>query len=56
MNHRHSFTTEVEENIATGELMITIPEEIINSMDWYEGSELEWVLDNGEVFLRDPES
>ena len=56
MNHRNSFIAEVEENIASGDLMITIPEEIINSMDWYEGTELEWVLDNGEVFLREHES
>lgn len=56
MKQNASYLVELEENIATGDLMIPIPEAILNSMGWYEGTELEWVLDNGELLLREVES
>lgn len=56
MKQSASYSVELEENIATGDLMVSIPEAILNSMGWYEGTELEWVLDNNELLLREVES
>jgi len=53
MKHNESYVVELEENVSTGELMITVPESILNSMGWYEGTELEWVLDNNELLLKE---
>ena len=44
---------ELTEDVATGELILIIPEMILNEMGWYEGSELEWTLEGNELFLRD---
>lgn len=51
-NFSKKFST-VEVDPITGEYYITIPEWIINEMGWYEGTELEWVVDCGELVLRE---
>lgn len=53
MKHNESYVVELEENISTGELMVGVPEAILNSMGWYEGTQLEWVLENDELLLKE---
>ncbi len=53
MKHNESYIVELEENISTGELMVSVPEAILNSMGWYEGTQLEWVLENDELLLKE---
>jgi hypothetical protein len=53
MNMDKSFIVSLEENVTTGDLIIPIPQEILSEMDWYEGQELEWVIDGDELILRE---
>ncbi len=53
MKNNYSYIGELEENISTGELMVSVPEAILNSMGWYEGTQLEWVLENDELLLKE---
>jgi len=53
MNRQKRHIVELKEDVATGELVLEIPESIISEMGWYEGTELEWTLEGNEVFLRD---
>jgi len=38
---------------ATDEYYVTIPEWIINDFGWYEGTEVEWVIDGDELLLKE---
>jgi len=38
---------------ATDEYYVTIPEWIINDLGWYEGTEVEWVIDGDELLLKE---
>jgi hypothetical protein len=51
MEREKYYITEVTEDLATGELLVKIPEQIINEMDWYEGVELEWTIDGDGALL-----
>lgn len=53
MKHSTSFVVEVQEDIASGELFIPIPEYILNQKGWYEGMELEWNIDGDELILTE---
>ena len=53
MNKDRRFVVEVEESITSGDLIVQIPPEILNEYCWYEGTELEWVLEGGEIILRE---
>ena len=53
MNRQKRHIVELKEDVATGELVLDVPETILNEMGWYEGMELEWILEGNEVFLRD---
>ena len=53
MKHNESYIVELEENISTGELIVSVPEAILSSMGWYEGTDLEWVLENDELLLKE---
>lgn len=53
MNTSTTFTTSIEEDVVTGELVLSIPEQIIKEMGWYEGSELDWSIEGNEIILRD---
>jgi len=53
MNRDRQFIVELQEDIASGELILTVPEAILNDMGWYEGTELEWIPDGDEIILRD---
>ena len=51
-NPDKNFTT-VEVDPASYEYYVKIPEWIINEMEWYEGTEIKWIVDGDEVFLRE---
>ena len=55
MEREQYYVSEIIEDLATGELLVKIPEQILNDMDWYEGTELEWFLDDDCTLLREHE-
>ena len=56
MERKNHYISEVFEDLVTGELLVTIPEQILNDMDWYEGTEIEWTLDGGSAVLTEHET
>ena len=48
--------TSIEVDTVTGEYYTIIPEEIINEYNWYEETQLRWVIDNDDIILRDADS
>tara|TARA_B100001250_G_scaffold245198_1_gene210827 strand:+ start:349 stop:528 length:180 start_codon:yes stop_codon:yes gene_type:complete len=48
--------TSIEVDTVTGEYYTIIPEEIINEYNWYEETQLKWVIDNNDIILRDADS
>ena len=54
-NFDKNFTT-IEVDTVTGEYYTIIPEEIINEYNWYEETQLKWVIDNDDIILRDADS
>ena len=53
MNRDKRHIVELKEDVASGELILEIPEAILNELGWYEGSELELTLKGDELILRD---
>ncbi len=53
MNKDKRFVVELQEDVSSGDLIVQLPLEILNEYCWYEGTELEWVLEGDEVFLRE---
>ena len=53
MNRDKRFLVSLEENVTNGDLILSIPQEILSGMDWYEGQELEWVVEGDELLLRE---
>ena len=51
-NPDKNFVT-VEVDPATDEYYVTIPEWIINDLGWYEGTDVEWSIEGGELVLRE---
>ena len=49
-NFNQIFST-IEIDPVTDRYHITIPEEIINELDWYEEMMLKWNIENDDVFL-----
>ena len=47
------FITSIEIDTVTGEYRAIIPEWIINEMDWYEDTNLNWKIDDGEVIIAE---
>ena len=45
----------IEIDPVTNEYTLTIPEWLLNDMGWYEGTELEWLQDSDEIFIREAE-
>lgn len=56
MEKENYYITEVIEDIVTGELLVSIPQQILNEMDWYEGTELEWTFDGDRALLTEHET
>ena len=46
-----SIFSTVEIDPVTDRYNMTIPEEIINELDWYEDLVLKWNIDKGEIIL-----
>lgn len=47
-----SYSITIQENEA-GELYLTLPDEVLNELDWTEGTQLEWVDNkNGSWTLK----
>ena len=53
MNRQKRLIVELKEDVATGEVVLDVPEVILNEMGWYEGSSVEWILEGNELLLRD---
>ena len=53
MNRDKQFVVELQEDVSSGNLTVQLPPKILNECGWYEGTELEWVLDGDEVLLRE---
>lgn len=53
MNKDKRFIVDLSEDVATGDLVSPIPIEILNELSWYEGIELEWVVEGDELILRE---
>ena len=53
MNREDEFIVELEENISTGELMLPVPEAILSTFGWYEGTELELTLDGDSIVIKE---
>ena len=49
-NFNQIFST-IEIDPVTDRYHITVPEEIINELDWYEEMMLKWNIENDDVFL-----
>jgi bifunctional DNA-binding transcriptional regulator/antitoxin component of YhaV-PrlF toxin-antitoxin module len=49
-NFNQIFST-IEIDPVTDRYHITVPEEIINELDWYEEMVLKWNIENDDVFL-----
>lgn len=41
--HNTFWTSSIEEDPATGELVLTFPEELLSLMEWSEGDTLKWI-------------
>jgi len=53
MNREKRFIVELTEDVATGELVLPVPQEVLNEMGWYEGTELKWYVEGNELILRE---
>ena len=47
------YFSSIEVDTVTGEYRAIIPEWIINEMDWYEDTSLNWKIDDGEVIITE---
>ena len=47
------YFSSIEVDTVTGEYRAIIPEWIINEMDWYEDTNLNWKIDDGEVIITE---
>jgi len=45
--------SEVEVDPVTGDYYVTVPEVILNEMQWYEGTTLRWLVDGNEIVLAE---
>lgn len=54
-NSNH-FITEVQIDPVTDDYILIIPEELLNRLNWYEGTPLEWTVDDDTIMLREKEN
>ena len=45
----------IEIDPVTDEYKLRLPEWLLNDMGWYEGTELEWLQDSDDIFIREAE-
>ena len=48
-----NFIVELTEDVASGELVLPIPQELLNDLGWYEGCELQWTIEGNELILKE---
>ncbi len=53
MNRDKKFIVSLEECVTSGDLIVPIPQEILSDLNWYEGQDLEWIVDGSEIILRE---
>ena len=53
MNRDKRFVVELQEDVASGELLLPIPERILSDMGWYEGTVLEIDVEGDELIIRE---
>ena len=53
MNRDKQHIVELYEDVASGNLVTDIPQEILNDLGWYEGTVVEWVIDGTELILKE---
>ena len=50
----HNWTVTVEEDPATGDLLLPFPPDLLSQMGWAEGTELWWEVDEkGNVYIKE---
>lgn len=47
-----TYTVELEEDSDSGELLMQIPTDILSQMGWVVGTELFWIVENGNIILK----
>jgi len=47
-----TYTVELEEDPDSGELLMQIPTDILSQMGWVVGTELFWIVENGNIILK----
>ena len=45
--------TSIETNPITGEYYTVIPEQFVNEFDWYEETQIRWLIDGDEVIIKE---
>ena len=53
-NFSEIFST-IEVDTVTGEYYTIIPEQVINEMDLYEDTELQWRIESDEIIIKEKE-
>lgn len=53
MNRDKRFVVDLIEDVASGELLLPVPAQIISSMGWYEGTTLEIEVEGDELIIRE---
>ena len=53
MNRDKRHVVELKEDVASGELVLEIPQSIVSELGLYEGTQLEFTLEGDEIILRD---
>ena len=54
-NFSEIFST-IEVDTVTGEYYTIIPEQVINEMDLYEDTELQWRIESDEIIIKEKEN
>lgn len=53
MNRDKRFIVDLLEDVASGDLLLPIPDRILSSMGWYEGTTLEIEVEGDELIIRE---
>lgn len=48
----HRYILPIEENEDTGELFVTLPDDLLDEMGWYYGDELQYEIEDDKIILR----
>ena len=47
----NQYLAEVTEDLETGNLILTFPDELIAELGWFEGDNLKWTIENNQARL-----